>query len=70
MLLELKIVIVAQDRFLFIRLIIFYLTQKSKSLWFYKGDKSILRLLLDLEKSIAIREQKKNKKSINRYQSK
>lgn len=47
MLLELKIVIVAQDRFLFIRLIIFYLTQKS-----------ILGLLLDLEKSIAIREQK------------
>lgn len=58
MLLELKIVIVAQDRFLFIRLIIFYLTQKSKSLWFYMGDKSILGLLLDLEKSIAIREQK------------
>lgn len=57
MLLELKIVIVAQDRFLFIRLIIFYLTQKS-----------ILGLLLDLEKSIAIREQKN--KSINRYQSK
>lgn len=69
MLLELKIVIVAQDRFLFIRLIIFYLTQKSKSLWFCEGDKSILGLLLDLEKSIAIREQK-NKKSINRYQSK
>lgn len=68
MLLELKIVIVAQDRFLFIRLIIFYLTQKSKSLWFYMGDKSILGLLLDLEKSIAIREQKN--KSINRYQSK
>lgn len=68
MLLELKSVIVAQDRFLFIRLIIFYLTQKSKSLWFYMGDKSILGLLLDLEKSIAIREQKN--KSINRYQSK